>query len=330
MISVIIPAKDAAQTLGACLSALKQQTAVSEPVELIVVDDGSTDQTAAVAHQYGAILIQHETAQGAAAARNSGLRHAQGDLICFTDADCIPTRNWLAEMSKPFAETAVQGCKGIYATRQTSLVARFVQIEYEDKYDLLRPQPQIDFIDTYSAAYRRELLLAYDGFDERIFYVEDQELSFRLAAAGHKLVFQPDAVVYHLHSDTVAKYMRKKRMIGYWKTQTVRRYPDRAVKDSHTPQVLKLQIVLMALLLLSLAGTLLMPPLGLLATAVLAIVFLVTTGPFVRKAWAKDRTVAVVSPLLLMARALALGLGTARGLVDRLPNIEQRVSRLSS
>lgn len=323
MISVVIPAQNAASTIAACLTALQQQTVTADTYEVIVVDDGSTDETAVIATNHGATVIRHSQRRGAAAARNSGIQAAQGTIICFTDADCQPDPDWIAQISQPLCQQPdIIGSKGIYGSRQRQLVARFVQIEYEDKYDLLQGQETIDFIDTYSAAYRRDVLLANDGFDENVYYVEDQELSFRLAARGYKMVFQPAARVFHQHSDTLVKYGRKKFQIGYWKAQIIRRFPNRAVKDSHTPQVLKLQMLLVAawlgLLPAWLLGQLLWPPSAFLAAGLLLLTLLLfwaTTIPFVKKAWPKDRAVALASPPLLAVRALALGLGYGWGLL---------------
>ena len=321
-ISVIIPAYNAERTIQACIDALKQQQNIEPSAyEIIVVDDGSTDNTAAICEQDAAVcLIRQEDSKGAAAARNRGIQAANYPLICFTDADCQPTPTWLHHLSQPFTDHTVDGCKGIYATNQSALVARFVQIEYEDKYDLLRKQSRIDFVDTYSAAYRREVLVANNGFDERFHFTEDQELSFRLTARGYQFVFQPEAIVYHTHSSSLPTYFHKKFWIGYWKTQTIRRFPERAVKDSHTPQVMKIQIGLIALLVATTAVlpiTAVLLPNWLSITAVLwlvlALIFLATTLPFLHKAWGKDKAVALAAPLLLAARALALGLGTVWG-----------------
>ncbi|HRN67482.1 MAG TPA: glycosyltransferase [Promineifilum sp.] len=322
--SVIVPAYNAERTIGACVAALCAQQ-FDQPHEIIVIDDGSTDGTAAAARAAGATVITTPNGRPAAA-RNAGIRAASGEIICCTDADCIPHPDWLRQITFPLADSDIVACKGSYATRQTELVARFVQLEYEDKYDLLRTEKYIDFIDTYSAAYRRETLLECGGFDERFDYLEDQELSFRLAAKGYKMVFQPEAIVDHLHSATPGAYLRKKQIIGYWKAQVVRRFPKRAVKDSHTPQVMKVQMALSVLLvgltLLGLAGAALFPAyretsgwFSLLPTAIVALIFVATTLPFVRKAWPKDRAVAFVSPVLLLGRALALSAGYIHGIL---------------
>ena len=325
LISVVVPAYNAEDTIGPCIHALRNQQ-FEQPYEIIVVDDGSTAKTPEIARDAGATVISIVNSRPAAA-RNTGIRVAKGDTICFTDADCVSYPDWLREITAPLEDTTVVACKGIYSSRQTQLIARFVQLEYEDKYDLMRGAETIDFIDTYSAAYRREILVAEGGFDEQYAFQEDQELSFRLAERGHRMVFQPTAVVEHRHPSTLIAYIRKKYLIGYWKSQIVRRFPNRLVRDSHTPQIMKVQMALAILLLAAstwfIVGALLSimgrRPLGTILYGpllVLASIFVATALPFVRKAWSKDTSVALASPLLLFARALSLGFGYIAGVIS--------------
>lgn len=317
--SVVVPAFNAGDTIEGCINALSEQTVCRDCYEIIVVDDGSQDETADIAEHMGIHVVRQERRRPAGA-RNTGIQAAGGDIICFTDADCAPKEDWLEQVLQPFDDPEIAGCKGTYATRQRSIVARFVQIEYEDKYDLLYGQRYIDFIDTYSAAYRRDVLVANNGFDESFPYLEDQELSFRLATRGYRMVFQPGAVVYHRHAADAFDYFRKKFIIGFWKAQVVRRFPERGVRDSHTPQVMKLQMGLIALALLALSAALLFPwawP----AVIVFLALFLATTIPFTRKAWRKDKAVALAAPALLAVRALALGFGYSAGVARPRPGI---------
>ena len=117
------------------------------------------DDTAAVAATMGVIVLS-QTNAGPAAARNPGARAAAGDILLFTDADCVPASDWVERMVAPFADPAVAGTKGEYRTRQRALIARFVQQEYQDRYDRMVGQSSIYFVDTYSAGYRRNLFLA--------------------------------------------------------------------------------------------------------------------------------------------------------------------------
>ncbi|MBX3056823.1 MAG: glycosyltransferase [Anaerolineae bacterium] len=309
MISVVVPAYHAAAVIADCLTALQKQTVDRQSYEIIVVDDGSTDDTAVRAQQPGVQLIRCPQNRGAAAARNQGIHAAKGEIVCFTDADCVPQPDWIAEVTRPLRENeGITAVKGVYISHQPQLVARFVQLEYEDKYDGMAGLPQIDFVDTYSCAYRRRILLDSGGFDETIYYVEDQELSFRLAAQRCVMVFRPTAVVAHRHSASLRQYARKKFWIGCWKARFIRRYPDRVIKDSHTPQILKVQMGLAGVVVATAVGGLLFPSLFWLLAAAL-LFFTLTTLPFCRKAWPKDRAVALAAPFLLFARALALGFG---------------------
>jgi cellulose synthase/poly-beta-1,6-N-acetylglucosamine synthase-like glycosyltransferase len=311
VVTVIIPAHNAETTLERCLAALSAQT--RPPDEIIVVDDGSTDGTADVAIDYDVQVLRQARA-GPAAARNAGVRVARGELLLFTDADCAPTPDWVDRMVAPFADPTVAGAKGIYRTTQVEPVARFVQIEYEDRYDRMRDQEQIDFVDTYSAGYRRDVLSSVGGFDESFAYLEDQELSFRLAERGYRFMFVPDAAVYHRHADNLLWYARKKYVIGQWKASVARRHPSKLARDSHTPQNLKLQMGLAG------AGGVVLVLGAFMRRSRLArwglgfwAVFGLTTLPFVRKAWRKDRTIALLAPLLLFVRAWALGVGFLMG-----------------
>lgn len=326
--SVIVPVYNGAGAIERCLNALAAQTVAPGRYEVIVVDDGSTDDTAAMidrwrrAHSHIQLTLLSQANAGPAAARNRGAAAARAPLLLFTDADCAPTPTWIEAMTAPFADPDVAGAKGAYVTEQTGLVPRFVQAEYEDRYDRMAGQAQIDFIDTYSAAYRRAIFLENKGFDP-IFTtasVEDQEFSFRLAQKGYRLVFAPAARVSHLHDSGVREYFRRKYYIGFWKALMIRWHPERMVQDSHTPQVLKVQIVLLAALIalapLALLG-LIWPPLNWLwaPVAAAALLFLLTTLPFVRKLARRSPALALIGPPMLVVRALALGSGYLIGTI---------------
>jgi len=312
-ISVVVPAYNSAPTIGACLEGLLAQSMPRKRYEVIVVDDGSCDETREIVGEYDVRLIA-QARRGPAAARNRGVAEAEGEIVLFTDADCVPIESWVAEMLRPFDDDEVVGVKGAYRTRQRGIVPRFVQCEYEERYERMARQRQIDFIDTYAAGYRRNVFLEERGFDVRYpnASVEDQELSFRLAERGYKMVFNPQAVVYHQHPRTLVAYFRRKFNIGYWKVVVLQRHPQKAVRDSHTPQSLKIQMGLVFLLIplvaLSLVGGI-FPWLLWLSVAL----FLVSVVLFVIKTVTRDPLVGVLSPFLLFLRAVALGLGMVKG-----------------
>ncbi len=326
--SVIVPVYNGARTIERCLDALARQSLPPGAYEILVVDDGSTDETPLRVQAWierhphlRARLIRQANA-GPAAARNHGARLAQAPVLLFTDADCAPLPHWAEAMLQAFQDPEVVGAKGTYLTNQTGLVPRFVQAEYEDRYDRMRGQERIDFVDTYSAAYRRDVFLENGGFDPTFTTasVEDQELSFRLAEKGYRLVFVPEAQVSHLHDANLWEYARRKYYIGFWKALLISWHPGRAVQDSHTPQVLKVQIMLWAgiLGLLPLAAlSVVWPVLAWLwwPLAGLGGLFLLTTLPFERKLARRSWALALIGPGMLAVRAVALGAGYLAGTV---------------
>lgn len=339
--SVIVPVYNGKKTIERCLDALAEQDVEPAEYEILVVDDGSQDSTPSIVDEWRrrhstiqARRVQQENA-GPAAARNLGAQEANAPLLLFTDADCAPLPSWISALTRPFDDESVVGAKGTYVTEQQSLTPRFVQAEYEDRYDRMASQKQIDFIDTYSAAYRRDIFLENGGFDP-IFTtasVEDQELSFRLARKGYILVFEPEAQVSHIHDTDLQEYMRRKYYIGYWKALLTRWHPERMVQDSHTPQVLKIQIVLVAMMLgtsMLMAAGLFWPPLRWLwiPLAALAIAFVVTAVPFLQKLGRNSWRLAFIGLFMLGARAIALGLGFLVGTIHfagTLPGAHQPV-----
>jgi len=317
--SVIVPAYQAADVIGACVTALARQTLDRSRYEIIVVDDGASDRTSDVARESGADRVLRVPHGGPAAARNAGIEAAQGEAVLFTDADCEPAEDWIARMVAPLADPQIMGVKGTYRTRQSSLIARLVQLEFEIRYARMAELERIDFIDTYAAAYRRALLVEHGGFDIAfpIPSAEDVDLSFRLARAGHWLVFAPDAWVWHQHPATLERYLARKARFGYWRALLYVRYPDKISGDAHTDPALKSQFALVALLGLTASAGLFWPP-AWIAVALLLAPFLGTTFSFVRWAWQRDRAVALIWPGVTLFRVAVQGLGLALGLARQI------------
>lgn len=314
-VSVVIPAYNASKTIGQCLQALDQQSYPKDQFEVIVVDDGSTDNTAAIIKKF-AVQYIHQENQGPATARNKGAATACGALLLFTDSDCIPTGEWVAEMVAPFDNPQVMAVKGGYLSRQRQLVARFVQIEFEERFALLEKAGKTDMIDTYSAGYRRHIFDSLHGFDIRfpVANNEDTELSYRMANEGFMMVFAPQAVVYHLgHPDSLLRYARLKFSRGYWRMVVYKKFPEKMLKDTYTPKTLKIQILTLCFMLLSLPLFGFYPVVAAGVLGVNLLVFIGSSFSFIITALRKDLGVGFCSPFLLATRALALGLGAVCG-----------------
>ncbi|MEW6711027.1 MAG: glycosyltransferase [Candidatus Riflebacteria bacterium] len=251
--SVVVPVLNSSNSLKNLLEHLKLQS-FSEKFEVIVVDDGSSENLEPVVKPFQACLelkfIREPENRGQAAARNKGIQEARGEIVVFTDADCSPQSGWLSAMIEPFADPEVSGVKGVYLTEQSDWWAQLAQIEFEERYELLESFSDIDFIDTYSGAYRRELLLKVNGFNESAFSTnnEDVDLSFRVKKLGGRFVFTRKAMVRHFHREGWKNYARLKFGRGFWRMRVYADHPEKAASNSYTPVSLKAQLALALML----------------------------------------------------------------------------------
>jgi glycosyltransferase involved in cell wall biosynthesis len=314
-ISVIVPVYNAEETISSCLKSLFEQSIPKTRYEIIVVDDGSTDHTRDIVTGFDVhYMFQHN--QGPASARNQGAHAASGELILFTDSDCIPSFNWIEEMIHPFDHSEITGVKGAYRTIQKSVVARFAQMEFEDRYDLLQKRSYIDMVDTYSAAYRKHIFLSMGLFDQRFTAAngEDMDFSCRLFAAGYRLVFNPNAIVFHKHADRIGAYLNTKFRRAYWRMSVYQKHPDRVMKDTYTPIVLKIETVLMMLSMMTLSLFWFSPTFTCLTFFIWSLI-LVLSVPFAIKTFRKDKWVGVISPFIISLRSLVFAWGSGLGIL---------------
>lgn len=335
--SVIIPVYNGRATIVHCLNALAQQSVSPDCYELIVVDDGSTDTTDCVVTKWRQQHLQvqckliRQTNQGPAAARNRGAEIAQGRLLLFTDADCRPTRQWIETFLVAFGlhapndiangeqgatQTApISAAMGTYRSDQRSAAARFAQLEFEERYRYMAHQPTIDVVATYSAAFQRTAFNAATGFDPAFPKAnnEDVELSYRLSELGHRMIFVPGAIVYHPHGATWWNYAQTKLGRAYWRTIVYKRYPTKALKDSYTPQILKVQILLAPLCLIGLLWFLLT---GETRALLLFVPFLLTALPMMQFAvQQKKYSLVLWVPWGLWLRSVVFAIGVASGIL---------------
>ena len=318
MISVIISAYNAEKLLPACLGALLNQSINTSGYEIIVVDDGSSDNTGLVVKGFESVQLLRQKNQGPAAARNEGVKHAKGNIVLFTDSDCVPNRDWIEQMILPFKrDNDIAGVKGTYRTKQRALAARFVQIEYEDKYDMLRKSKYIDFIDTYSAAFKKDIFNEFNGYDTSfpLACAEDVELSFRMSSNGYKMVYNPKAIVFHTHPSSFKDYFRKKYKFAYWRMLAVKKNTGKLVKDSHTPQIMKLQVLFLPALTFSLLLPIFINK-ALWLSLVVIIAFSLSTIPFTLKAFKKDKGIGLLSSYILLGRSVVQFFGVFNGSIN--------------
>ncbi len=230
-LSVVIPAFNAASTIGDAVRAVVGQPLPREVFECLVVDDASRDPTAEAARGAGAVVIRHPRNRGPSAARNTGVEAARGEWIVFTDADCVPSRRWLpallaAAEAAPRTTLALAG-KTVGLNSQTP-AARFMDlIGALDAENYLRHKV-LPWAPSCNLAVRRGDLLAVGGFDPAFLNYETPELHLRLAERfGGDVACVPMALVMHRHRASWAGFWRQQASYGRGYAHFLRRYAHR-------------------------------------------------------------------------------------------------------
>jgi len=190
--SVIVPARDAAGTLPKTLDALARQR-VDVEYEVIVVDDGSSDETGALAARAGCRVVAVERAVGPGAARNRGASAARGELLAFTDADCVPSGDWLAA--------------GLRAIEQADIVQGRVEpdpgVELWPFDRTLWVREAGGLFQSANLFVRRETFQTLGGFRDGLMplagshFGEDVDFGWRAQRAGARVAFSPEVLVHH-------------------------------------------------------------------------------------------------------------------------------------
>ncbi|MEA3201061.1 MAG: hypothetical protein QOE90_2489 [Thermoplasmata archaeon] len=296
-ISVVIPCRNEAATLPACLDALEAQDFPPERFEVVLVDGGSTDGCRDIARASG-IRVLEDLGHGPSAARNVGVLGARAPIVAFTDGDCAPERDWLTAIAEVFAEKPwITGVGGALRMPRRTFLGRMEDDDARVRYR--------GFI-TSNVAYRRDAILAVGGFDETLCCAEDYDLAWRLRDAGFEVVWDPRPLVLHDPPEidgTLAGYLRKQR----WYARNDVPAQARAWGRNRAVAPIRDALVPAAALLLA-GGALLARKPMLLAGAAAALV---------ARAWGRTEPAGVETAprlALSLAKETARGVGTLEGL----------------
>jgi len=210
--SIVIPTYNCEDFIEENLSHLVKN--IQDVVDIIIVDDGSTDYTVSVVQNFiykteGKYiqLIENEH-KNPASARNTGWKEVKGDVVIFLDSDCKVTKKWYEEMLAPFKEKNIVAVSGVYLSNQKKLIARYIQ--QQTGYRQSKTEKYTDNLATYSLAVKKEFLKKVDGFPEDYpsASCEDTEFSYKLRKYG-KFVLNRKAKVIHHHEENIIKYFKK-------------------------------------------------------------------------------------------------------------------------
>ena len=222
-VTIIIPVWNSPDLIAKCLDAIRRQTYPADRFETLVIDNGSTDGTAAVVGRYAFATLLSEPKPGSYNARNNGLRHARGDYFAFTDADCVPEPGWLAAA---VAAARANPTAGICAGRITLFRTGGAGSEACEKYERLfafdqRRNVAAGACFTANWLSPRRMFEELGDFDGRLKSGGDTDMSRRIHKAGYPLIYVPEMVVGHPVRAQYDELAQKRRRIvgGRWVAQ---------------------------------------------------------------------------------------------------------------
>jgi glycosyltransferase involved in cell wall biosynthesis len=218
-VSVIIPVWNDARGLAACLSALREQTYPAGNIEIIVIDNGSSDGSVEIAKSFTEVLTLSEPTPGSYAARNAGLKRARGDYIAFIDSDCRPRENWIEE-----------GIAAAVTEPKLGILAGHIELTHEGSprspvvlYETLFSFNQELNAQTGSCVGAnwlspKSILETFGGFDASLRSGGDSQLSRRISEAGYSVRYCAEMRVYHPARATLSELAAKRRRVvgGKW------------------------------------------------------------------------------------------------------------------
>lgn len=232
-VSVIIPVKNRPEEIRDCLSSLAALDYPGEKLEIIVVDDGSTDNTGEAANAFDVNLIRFPVSRGPSACRNAGAGEAKGEILAFLDSDCCVSRGWLKELVPFFAFGEVGAVGGfVEGYFKESPLDR-----YEEVFSSLNMGRRIllgrrsgsgFYVPTCNLLVRKDVFNLAGGLTEGMHVGEDVDFCWRLRDLGHSLLYVPaGGSVAHRHRNKLSQMLRRRFEYGTSEAALYLKHPEK-------------------------------------------------------------------------------------------------------
>jgi len=204
-VSIIIPTYNEEEHLPACLDSIFSINYPKEDIEVIVIDNGSTDQTREIAKSYG-VRVLRDDSMNVSGLRNFGASQSKGDILAFVDADCIVSKEWLRNASRYFdnMDVAVWGAPATLPKESTWVQQTWYLVRQKEKQ-----VQKVDWLETMNLFVRKEQFMAIGGFIATLVTCEDVDFCYRLRKHG-KILSDGRIDVTHLgEAKTVKEFIKK-------------------------------------------------------------------------------------------------------------------------
>jgi glycosyltransferase involved in cell wall biosynthesis len=220
-VTVIVPVRNGELTIQPLLESLQKLNYDRNKVEVIVVDGNSTDKTQEIVKKYPVKLVVEEN-KGLNLARNVGIKCSNGEIIAFTDSDCIVPPNWITKIVENFKDAKVSCVGGSAKALDGDFISEYADNSivrlmpfFSKREELEKVKPFFRHPAGCNMAFRRKIAEEVGYFDENIKYGFDEvEFADRVCRAGYKMVLDPGVLVWHKHRSTLREFLKQNFQYG--------------------------------------------------------------------------------------------------------------------
>jgi len=226
-VSVIVPVYNGERTIGNCIKSLLSLNYPSSKIEIIIVDNNSKDATRSVIQEFPVISLVEDRIQSSYAARNTGLKKSKGEIIAFTDSDCIADKDWVLKAVECFQDENV-GCVAgrIEGYSPSNYIEEYlIRNRYLSQEETTLKHWYLPYAQTANAVYRRAVIDAIGIFEERWVSAGDTDLTWRmLLHTRYRLLYCKDSLIYHVHRSTLKGLFNQRKTWGNGEVLLYKKY----------------------------------------------------------------------------------------------------------
>lgn len=226
-VSVVVCSYNGERTLEECLDSLMR---LNYPdYEVILVDDGSKDATPEIAERFPQVQVIRQENRGLSVARNVGAEAARGEIVAYTDDDCVADENWLLYLVRAMQDQQAEAIGGPNITPvNDNWTARCVSVSPGNPSHVMLDDQHAEHVPGCNMAFRRDVLLKLGGFDPQYRTAgDDVDICWRLLDAGCKIGFAPGALVWHHRRCTIRTYLKQQKGYGRAEAMVQFKHPQR-------------------------------------------------------------------------------------------------------
>jgi len=247
-VTIIIPVRNRPDEVHECLLSLQKLDYPPEKLEVIVVDDESTDSTPDVVSEFQVRLIKNPDRMGASYSRNLATKEAKGEILAFLDSDCMAHSLWLRELVPSFvdeANGAVGGKVDSWFGKKTldRYEKVFSSLNMGDRSRSTKEEGKFFYIPACNLLVKKEVFLNLGGFNVEMDVGEDVDFCWRLKDRGLEIEYRPAGIVYHRHRNRIGEFFQRRFQYGTSEPFLQKKHPDRLKKMFYSPLTLLLWLI---------------------------------------------------------------------------------------